>query len=139
MIELPPLINTEEVGRAVWDSKKAKKAASGVIVPKIFREKDGTRELSVDRVSHGGLLELAGLHDGERSDQSFHGWASLSVERASAMNRKVEADPIRPQNPYHAFIILPDAENEEFVEAQTQHALNLAMASRWLPRPSGSG
>jgi hypothetical protein len=32
-------------------------------------------------------------------------------------------------------IILPEAEEQEFIEAQYAHALELAMAARWLPRP----
>jgi hypothetical protein len=92
MGELPPLALQEEVGRAVWDSKKAKRAATGNIHWKIFREKDGVSDLSVDRVSHGGLAELSALHDTERSGQDFQGWAALAVHRASQMRRTVRSD-----------------------------------------------
>src|SRR5882672_7876007 len=135
MVQLPPLTKEEEVGRAVWDSKKARNAASGNIHPRIFREKDGVKDLSVDRVGHGALIDQAKLHDTERSGQTFQGWAVLSVQAASNMGRSVIPDPIEPDNPYHALIVLPDAEKLEFIEAQQQHALNLAMAAHWLPRP----
>ena len=71
MRELPPLAREEEVGRAVWDSKKARKAAAGSIHPKIFRENDGIRDLSVDRVSRDGLDDLSTLHDGESLVSDF--------------------------------------------------------------------
>jgi hypothetical protein len=51
------------------------------------------------------------------------------------MERIVKPDPI-PNNRYHALIILPDAEEQEFVDAQNEHALSLAMAAHWLPRPT---
>lgn len=135
MSELPPLTGKEEIGRAVWDSKKAKQAATGNIHWKIFREKDGVRDLSVDRVSYGGLATLAICHGEERTNQQFHGWAVVSVDRALRMGRSVQPDPIAPTNAYHALIILPEAAEQEFVDAQYEHALDLAMAARWLARP----
>ena len=136
MLELPSLTIEEELGRAVWDSKKAKQATAGKVHFRVFRERDGVRDLSVDRLSYGGLDSLAKLHDLERSPQMFQGWAIVSVEHACQLNRAVKPDAIVPENIYHALIILPDATDEqEFIDAQTQHALNLAMAAHWQPRP----
>jgi hypothetical protein len=138
MVELPAFNQDEALGRAVWDSKKARTAAvSGNIHWRIFREKDGVKDLSVDRISHGGLAGLATLHDTEREGQKFHGWASISFSNAAKMDRVVKPDPIEPINPYHALIVLPEAEAVEFIEAQYQHALNLAMSASWLPRSMG--
>jgi hypothetical protein len=45
-----------------------------------------------------------------------------------------QPDAIVPSNAYHALIILPEAEEQEFIDAQNEHAVDLAMAARWLPR-----
>jgi hypothetical protein len=138
MIELPITVDgSEEVGRGIFDSKKAKHARAGNISPRVFRERDGIKELSVDRLSFGAHSELSEIHDKERPGQSFQRWAKLSVQDATKNGREIFARPIVPTNPYHAEIVLPESPELEFGEEQDQHALNLAMLSVWLPRDYG--
>ena len=137
MTDLPKVIDTtESLGRGIFDSKKARQAQSGKVPPRVFRERTGVRELSMDRVSFGHLGEIAEAHDAERTTQQFHGWAELSARDATKHGRTVIAKPVLPTNPYHAEIVLPDVAVAEAGEEQDQHALSLAMASRWLPRPA---
>ncbi len=125
----------ENLGRGVFDSKKAKHASAGKIAPRIFRERDGICELSVDRLSIGDHTRLVEIHDQERLPQLFQGWAQVSLENAEKLSRKAVASPL-PSNPWHAEIILPDVDATEFADMQDQHALNLAMAAVWIGRPS---
>ena len=41
----------------------------------------------------------------------------------------MQPDAIVPSNAYHALIILPEAEEQEFIDAQNEHAVDLAMAA----------
>jgi hypothetical protein len=137
MIELPQTIDAvEEIGRGIFDLKKARQACAGKIHPRVFREKDGFRELSVDRLSFGGHSEVSAAHDNEREGQSFYGWAALSANDACRNGRTIRAAPIVLTNPYHAEIVLPESSEIDFVDEQDQHALSLAMLARWLPRPA---
>lgn len=122
----------ELLGRGVFDSRRARQARAGKIVPRIFRERDGVRELSVDRLSHADLVELAKLHNRQRAPQSLYGWAHLSAVDAAMDGRTIRPSPILPDNPFHAEIVLPVNDELEISEEQDQHALNLAMSARWL-------
>jgi len=104
-------------------------------VPRVFRERDGVRQLSVDCLTVADRQALAEHHDLQRPPQRLQGWAQLSVENASKMDRRVIAAPIAG-NPWHAEIVLPETEPTEFADAQDQHALNLAMLSIWVERPA---
>jgi hypothetical protein len=136
MVDLPHVIaNTEELGRAMFDSSKIKRAQKdGVFHPRTFRQKDGERDLSTDRLSFGNLSGIAAFHDSTRGS-ACGGWAVVSVGEARKDGRTVSADPIAG-NPYHALISLPGIDTEDFVEAQQQHAIALALAAKWVPRPT---
>ncbi|MGU3543666.1 hypothetical protein [Methylobacterium sp. A52T] len=133
MSDINPEIDTDELlGRAIFDSKKAKSAAKGTIPPKVFRERDGVRELSVDRLSIGDVGALIKTHDEERVGQSLQGWAVVTRSAACEMNRTV-VGVVTPTNPWHAEIVLNfagDADPDE----QTQHAVNLANNAEWKAR-----
>jgi hypothetical protein len=135
---LPDVVgNDETLGRAVFDSQKARRAArDGAIHPKIFREKDGIRELSVDRLSFGNHLQIANSHD-EQRQQKCLGWATVSAHIATRSGRSVFSDPIKPANPHHAVILLPDL-GEDPRDVQQEHAVELATAAQWIERPSAS-
>lgn len=119
----------------MFDSKKAKHARSGKVAPRVFRERDGVREISVDRLTIADSQVLIKHHDQQRAPQRLHGWAQLSLQDAMGMNRQVLAAPL-DGNPWHAEIIIPETDPTELADAQDQHALNLAMRSSWLERPS---
>jgi hypothetical protein len=139
MIELPAEIDDcETLGRCVFDGKVHKAAQKGNFHPRVFIERDGIRDLSVDRLSFGGLEEIATYQDRQRG-RPCHGWAAVSAAVALQMNRQVKPDPVVPQNPYHALIVLPSADTpEEFVARQREHGVDLAMAAHWCPRPTPS-
>lgn len=132
---LPKIVDDkEELGRGIFDSRRAKKAASGIILPNIFKERDGVREISVDRLSFGHHAQISKVHDTERFNQTFYGWAVLAAKEAAEQGRSVVASPVQ-DNPYHAEIVLPDAGRDDPVDDQNAHALSLAMRAKWMPRP----
>jgi hypothetical protein len=135
MTDLPETISdTEGLGRAIFDTQKAARAArDGAIHPNVFREKDGVRELSVDRLSYGSHLEIAKFHDRERG-RTCLGWGSVTGEIARQNGRSVNPDPIKPDNLFHALIVLPTLDDEAR-DTQQEHAVELATAATWVPRP----
>jgi hypothetical protein len=125
----------EELGRAVFDSKHAKRAQKGTITPNVFQEKLGVRELSVDRLSYVNLKGAAEVQKALRG-RECRGWAVLNVAAASQSGRKVFPDPILPLQPHHAYICLPEFTEEEAFNVQKTHALELAMNALWREAPS---
>jgi hypothetical protein len=122
------------LGRAVWDSAKAKAAAKGKIAPKIFRENLGVRDLSVDRLSFDDApVVLCHFHDRARQPQVFRGWAVLTCAAASSMGRSVIAQKL-PGNDWHANIRLPAHFDGDEMEDQIAHSLNLANQATWRAR-----
>jgi hypothetical protein len=137
-MSVPETVGSSEVlGRAIFDSSKAKQAAKGLVPAKVFREKRGVRELSVDRLSLADEDALVHLHDAARDGQGFHGWATLKHGDASDMNRTVIAEKL-PNNPWHAEIVLPPLPDHEEAqdEEQKAHSANLAKRANWKPRPA---
>jgi hypothetical protein len=136
-MDVPDTVAPEEIlGRAVFESKKAKQAAAKNVPPKLFREKRGVRELSVDRLSFDGLPELAALHADERAPRKFHGWATVRCADALDMDREV-VPAETAANRWHAEIILPSLpEGEEAQDvAQKEHSVHLARRAGWRPWP----
>lgn len=120
----------EDLGRAVFDGRKARDASRGKIHPRIFKERNGVKSLSVDRLTIACIPQLVATHDSERADQNFHGWAVVSYPAATQMSRVVyglQTD----SNPWHAEIQLCASEAELLEEEQTEHALNLANNASW--------
>ena len=126
---------SEKLGRAVFDSSKAKQAAKGTVPPKVFRGRRGEQELSVDRVTLADEAALATVHDDARQGQNFHGWATVTRAAACDMARTVVPDKL-PNNPWHANIVLPSLpEGEEAQdEEQKAHSVNLAKRASWRAR-----
>jgi hypothetical protein len=136
VLPLPGVVDDDEdLGRAIFDSAKANKAAkSGEFHPRVFIERHGEKDLSVGRLSFGDLEVIAAIQDKERG-RHCHGWAAVSAASARKAKRTVVPDKL-DNNPYHALIILPDAPTpEEFIAAQREHGIELALAAGWRPRP----
>lgn len=97
----------------------------------------GARSLSVDRMDHATLDEMAVL--GRKRAQKrtpprqLHGWAVLAVREAATNGRTVEATP-EPDNSCHAEILLSIV-GDEVRDQQKGHATELAARSRWLGLP----
>ena len=98
----------------------------------MFEPGEGKIDISVDWISAapiGEITEIAEKRDADRG-RTFYGWATVSVESASANNRRVVASPIPNLNPYHADIKLPaSAAADEYQRAH--HLQQLADASSW--------
>ena len=127
----------EKLGRALFDSKHVKGAARGIIPPKVFLERQGVNELSVDRLDYAALDEAANLQSRLRG-RTCGGWATLSLEATAANGRDVHPDPIHPDQLWHAYILLPFAAQIEPDKAfiiQNTHAVELAMNASWLQAP----
>ena len=139
-IQAPPeeLDADEDLGRGVFDSRKSKRARKGSIDFKIFLESEQAESISVDRMDHAPIDELAEWSR-ERArnrgpSRQFYGWAVLKVRAAAANGRTVKATP-KPQNRCHADIFL-NVTGEERRRQQTEHAIRLAAHSWWRDAPA---
>ena len=125
----------EDLGRAVFDRKKAENARKGKIDPKIFRGRDGEDSLSVDRLTLADKAKLTEIHEAERDDQSFHGWARVTKPDACQMGRLAVGDKT-DTNEWHAEIKFPIKVGETISrDDQIAHSLNLAKNAVWEDAP----
>ena len=143
-IQVPPteLDANEDLGRAVSSRRSRNRARRGVINYRDFLESEEAESISVDRMDHAQIDELAAWSR-ERArnrgtDRRFYGWAVLKVRDAEKDGRTVEATPT-PRNRCHADIFLHvTATGEERKDQQEEHAHQLAAHSRWLEAPADS-
>ena len=63
-VELPPLEQSENLGRGVFSRKRARRAAEGNIVPHEFLETIKADSLSVDRLDHASDETMTAIADG---------------------------------------------------------------------------
>lgn len=135
---LPPLQNSESLGRSVFSSGQAKRARKNIILPAIFLEAEGTESLSVDRLDHAPISEMAEIGDRIASargvNRRFYGWAVLTVETAIQDGRTVRATP-KLDNPFHADIDLNISFSAEQRDKQIEHVNALALEADWRERP----
>ena len=124
---------TDVLGRGVFDSRKAKRAAAGHIVYRIFQEKPEKDSLSVDRLDYVSDDVMTDIQVRGSASRKFYGWAQLTVADASEEQREVRATPTS-DNKYHADIILNLPEGEERKDTQKSHANDLATKATWRPR-----
>ena len=130
----------EHLGRGVFKSTSRKRARRGNIDLDVFLESEQAESISVDRMDHAQMDELAAWSQ-ERArnrgtNRRFYGWAVLRVRDAAANGRTVEATPA-PRNRCHADIHL-NVTGEERRRQQKDHATELADKSRWLEAPARS-
>lgn len=131
--EAPAL--SESLGRGVFSSNDASRAGRSGVPKRVFLERRGTTEISVDRLDLMSKVEAVETARAvaDNRGRNFYGWAVLVTERACRSGRRVRASPIA-ENPYHADIILPDSAGEDY-EEQVRHAQELADDSRWQQSP----
>ena len=131
------------LGRGVFLDRLARRAErTGTVPRKVFLEREGVVDISVDRLDFLEPEEAAKLSDKVAEGRhlpngrrlKFHGWAVISAEKARLSHRKVIASPILNSNPYHADIRLPDPVVNKLDE-QIRHAHELADESTWRRRP----
>ena len=133
----------EDLGRAAFTRQSRNRAIRGVISYRIFLESEQAESISVDRMGHAPIEELAAWSR-ERArkrgaGRQFYGWAVLKVRNAEQNGRTVAATP-REQNRCHADIFLNvTVTGEERKRQQKEHALQLAEHSWWRDAPVGSG
>lgn len=134
---LGPIGEWEELGRSVLSRSHRRRAAGGVIPYRVFLERAGERNISVDRLSVAPPAEsIANAHwiaSQRDPPRNFYGWAVVDVEHARNAGCDVAASPL-PNNPYHADIVLPDSAVGNR-DAQKQYAVTLAAMAKWRPRP----
>ena len=139
----PELDANEDLGRAAFTRQSRNRALRGVINYRDFLENEQAESISVDRMNHAPIDELAAWSR-ERArnrgtDRRFYGWAVLKVRDANKDGRTVEATPTL-QNRCHADIFLNiTATGEERKHQQEEHALKLAEHSWWREAPVDSG
>ena len=140
---LAELDANEDLGRSAFDRRSRNRALRGVIDHRVFLESEQAESISVDRMAHAMIDELAAWsRERARSrgpSRQFYGWAVLKVRDAARDGRTVKATPT-PQNRCHADIFLNvTATGEERKHQQKEHALQLAEHSRWRRAPVDSG
>ena len=125
----------EDLGRSVFSSKNRDRARRGKAPHHVFLEREGTLEISVDRLNYAPEIEMSEIAERVAANRNatFYGWAVVVEDSACANERGAIATP-RPDNPYHADIVLP-APAAEDREEQKRHAQELADASTWRERP----
>ena len=127
----------ERLGRSVFSSKSRRRARNGRIDVNIFLEREDTESVSVNRMDHAPLEELAGsAYERGRNRTpplTFYGWEVVAVRDVARNGRTVVATP-KPENRFHADIF-PDVAGDERRRQQKQHANELAAHSQWLERP----
>ena len=139
---LAELDANEDLGRAAFTRRSRNRGLRGIIDYRDFLESEQAESISVDRMGHAPIDELAAWSR-ERArnrgtDRRFYGWAVLKVRDANKDGRTVEATP-KLQNRYHADIFLNiTATGEERKHQQEEHANQLAAHSRWLEAPADS-
>ena len=131
----------ENLGRSVFSSKHRDRARRARTPYHVFLEREGIIKISVDRLDPAPPADATAIAvriANERGPAiSFYGWAVVMAHKAGVNGRHVRASP-KPDNPYHADIVLPDPVAEDR-EEQKRHAQELADASSWRERPSASG
>lgn len=125
----------EALGREVFSSGHRRRARRSKVPHHVFLETTGETRLSVDRLDHGSPEELAAIGDkaAVARGRTFYGWVVVVAEDACTDQRQVEATP-KPDNPYHADIVLPNIVSEDYCK-QVGHAHALADISCWRDRP----
>lgn len=139
-IQAPPaeLDADEDLGRGAFSGRNRRRARRGIIDFDIFLESEQADSISVDRMDHALIDELAAWSR-ERArnrgpSRQFYGWAILKVRDAEKDGRTVAATPT-PQNRCHADILL-NVTGEKRRDQQTEHAIKLAAHSRWREAPA---
>jgi len=122
----------ENLGRGVFSSRNAKSAKRGRVPFRVFLERLGNPQISVDRLDLAPLKQLTKNGDTVAAGRNtkFYGWAVVAVQQAESNGRRVNPSPL-PNNPYHADIVLPASAVENLDELKI-HAQN------WRMRPTGS-
>ena len=135
---LPELGQDERLGRSMVTSRAEKKARTkGVIIRDVFLEAEQAPSVSVDRMDHATLHDMAVLGQERARNRTpprqLHGWAVIAVRDATSSVRTVRATP-QPDNIYHADIFL-NIIGAELRDKQKEHATELAARSHWLKLP----
>src|SRR5262245_47871770 len=86
----------DKLGRQVFSSSQAKNIAKGKTVHSPFMPPNGSDCISVDRLDLESDLEMSrrGREAGKARNQTFYGWAEISVEVANKDGREARVDPI---------------------------------------------
>lgn len=87
--------SSEELGREIFSSNQAKRAARNTIPKNVFLEREGVAKLSVDRLSVAPIEEVIINADkvAAKRNRTFYGWAALIALDACLNERKVLASP----------------------------------------------
>ena len=138
----PPHVDPgEELGRSVFSRRKSRRARRGQIDMDIFLEREDADSISVDRLEHAPIHELAAWSrergQNRTPPQAFQGWAVLTARHAAASGRTVVATPIL-QNPCHADIFL-NITGDDRRQQQKEHANEMAAHATWIDAKTSPG
>ena len=132
-VDLPPLAQSESLGRGVFSSRRATKAAAGKpIQHDVFLAGES---ISVDRLDHTTreIMTQIAEQTAQGRSKPFYGWAVVTVEAASRNRRSVRPDGVA-NNPYHTEIDLNLKRGDDLKDQQKQHAQELALSAVWRER-----
>ena len=136
------IADDERLGRQEWSNSTARKVRGRQLrgeSPRVpankFMPPNDSSELSVDRMDHAELDELAKLAEKNtaRKDPSLKGWYTLSAADVIGAKCAVQSSPLSG-NPYHADILIPvKLDQDDRRDALIEFALDLACLADFEP------
>ena len=146
----PRILDSDKVGRDVLSRNDRRLIMRGQAPPGLFLDNISPARLSVHRLApvpnrpppddrsdlapDSVIAEISRRRaKAQTPERNFYGWAELSAADAARDGREVCLSP-RPDNPWHADIVLPaEAEREE--RKREKHAMALSHSVEWRERP----
>ena len=120
----------EILGRRVFHSRDARRAANGIFSARLLQPRPG-ENLSVDRLDGAELAEMAELAR-QQDGRALMGWIIVSAQDAADCGHPAVAASTS-ENPRHAELVFSDWEQEYLLES----SVRLRRNARWIPAPTG--
>ena len=119
---------SEILGRRIFHSRDARRAASGIYSPRLLQPRPG-ENLSMDRLDDADLVDLAELAR-QQDGRTLMGWIIITAQDAADCGHPAVAASTA-ENPRHAELIFNSWEQEHLLES----AVQLRRNARWIPAP----
>ena len=117
---LPDYINQSEIlGRRVFHSRDARRAANGVYSQRLLQPRRG-ENLSVDRLDGAELADLAAIAR-QQDGRILQGWIAITAQDAADCGHPAAAAPTA-ENPRHAELLFANWEQDHITESAVQSA-----------------
>ena len=118
----------ELLGRRIFQSRDARRAANGIYSPRLLQPRLH-ENLSIDRLDGANLAELAAIAR-QQDGRILQGWITISASDAADCGHPAVATPT-VENPRHAELLFTNWEQDYL----TEKAVQLRRNARWTPAP----